>query len=246
MHRVCVFGTDSFAPLSFSGHIAAAQSGDAGRVVVIRSNQSSCRLEDSFQSGFFVLLDHSQSSLFVECNDVSSNGFVAGSFAKSSPFLTIEAAILTTVGTTPLGFLALPADPDDAEFRANGISDDGSLVVGMSTTDEVAGGREVVEAFIWASQTGMVGLGHINHLPGQQKSSVAYGVSSDGNYVVGKSTLLVGFEPTDSQAFIWTVNTGMNSLFGVAGESRNVARKVSDDGSVVVGQSGLRAVKWEY
>lgn len=92
-----------------------------------------------------------------------------------------------------LGFL--PGGMFDGS-TANGISADGSVVVGRSRNDE--------EAFRWTQATGMVGLGT---LPGGAFSSFALGVSADGSVVVGTTS-----GSNFGQAFRWTQATGMVGL----------------------------------
>ncbi|MDB9423458.1 PEP-CTERM sorting domain-containing protein [Microcystis aeruginosa CS-564/01] len=104
---------------------------------------------------------------------------------------------------------------------ANGISADGSVVVGVSNS---ANGDE---AFRWTQATGMVGLGT---LPGGAFASIAYGVSADGSVVVGTTN-----GSNFGQAFRWTQATGMVGLGELAGDNNSIAYGVSGDGSVVVG-----------
>src|SRR5437868_2653577 len=79
---------------------------------------------------------------------------------------------------------------------ANGVSADGSVVVGISESG--SGG----EAFRWTSGEGMVGLGYLSFLP-FGKNSFARGVSADGSVIVGDSS---------GQAFRWTSEDGMVGL----------------------------------
>ena len=95
-------------------------------------------------------------------------------------------------------------------------SDDGSVVVGYS--DSASGAN----AFRWTADEGMVNLGA---LPGRG-SSEAFGVSADGNVIVGTS----GYE-----AFYWTPDEGMTGLGDVPNGENSTAYAVSADGSVIVG-----------
>jgi probable HAF family extracellular repeat protein len=108
-----------------------------------------------------------------------------------------------------------------------GASSDGSVVIGAY------GVGASQQAFRWTPSSGMVGLGY---LPGTTGSS-AWGVSADGNVVVGNS----GY-----QTFRWTSSGGMVALPSSPGY--NQANGVSDDGSVVVGWSGTsldnQATRW--
>lgn len=87
----------------------------------------------------------------------------------------------------------------------------------------------------------MVGLGHLTG----GTSSEAYGVSSDGSVIVGRSGSTSG-----NQAFRWTSAGGMVGLGEFPGGTIFAeAQDVSSDGSVVVGQSnsaiGTEAFIWD-
>jgi len=109
---------------------------------------------------------------------------------------------------------------------ANGVSADGSVVVGTAVPGDFSGN----EAFRWTQATGMVGLGI--------RASEAYGVSADGSVVVGSSTGLF------TEAFAWTQETGMVGLGFLEGVFTSQALGISADGSVAVGTSGNEAVRW--
>ena len=112
----------------------------------------------------------------------------------------------------------------DFVSRANGVSSDGSVVVGFS---ESAFGPE---AFRWTLQGGMVGLGDLR---GGDFSSGAQAISADGLVVVGYGDGVGG-----SQAFRWTAETGMVGLGDLPGGNiGSNASGVSSDGSVIVGTS---------
>ncbi|TVR95113.1 MAG: hypothetical protein EA406_14580, partial [Rhodospirillales bacterium] len=115
--------------------------------------------------------------------------------------------------------------------RAFGVSADGSVVVGQSSS---ASGPE---AFRWTADGGMVGLGILEG----RNQSVARAVSADGSVVVGQSS----FNHWPSEAFRWTADGGMVGLGGgVEGGTYSSASGVSADGSVVVGSSGGEAFRW--
>lgn len=76
-------------------------------------------------------------------------------------------------------------------------------------------------------------------------SSVAYGVSADGQTVVG---VVINSATSIDTAFLWTPSTGMVSL-GTLGGRHSYAYDVSADGSVVVGSAynasnSVRAFRW--
>ena len=118
---------------------------------------------------------------------------------------------------------------------ANGVSDDGSTVVGNSYS---ASG---LEAFRWTSDDGMEGLGY---LTGEEGLSEALDVSDDGSVVVGRdnSDFDISY---DYKEFRWTSDGGMEDIGALAGGGfESVAFGVSDDGSTVVGVSNYEAFRW--
>lgn len=108
------------------------------------------------------------------------------------------------------GLGGLGSDPY-INSRANGISSDGSTVVGYSQS----------RAFRWTATGGMQDLGSL-----QDTGTEAWAVSADGSVVVGSS---------GRRAFRWTAGRGMQDLGGVV--ERYEAYSVSGSGNVAVGMS---------
>jgi probable HAF family extracellular repeat protein len=128
-------------------------------------------------------------------------------------------------------------------IRAWALSADGAVVVGGTLSASGA------EAFRWTSEAGMLGLGGL----AGGASSVAFGVSSDGEVVVGSGSSEVDVGAprpmSRNEAFRWTSEQGMVGLGDLGGGSfESVARGASADGSVIVGYSasptGLEAFRW--
>ncbi|MEJ2640908.1 MAG: hypothetical protein P8010_15160 [Desulfosarcinaceae bacterium] len=84
------------------------------------------------------------------------------------------------------------------------------------------------------------GLGDI---PNGFQESTAYGISADGQVVVGS-----GEGPYADEAFRWTLQGGIEGLGFLSGGDASTALAVSADGSVVVGYSttdnGREAFRW--
>jgi probable HAF family extracellular repeat protein len=124
-----------------------------------------------------------------------------------------------------LGFL-----PGGNYSQAQGVSADGSVVVGNSTY----GNGSNPEAFRWTSG-GMIGLGF---LPGGT-SSIASAANANGSVVVGWSTNASGI----MEAIRWTQFYGMQSIqqlltnagVNMTGWNLSNAYGVNADGSVIVG-----------
>ncbi|MBI5865903.1 MAG: PEP-CTERM sorting domain-containing protein [Planctomycetes bacterium] len=144
---------------------------------------------------------------------------------------------------------------------ANGVSADGSVVVGYGSSER----SQLIEAFRWTAETGLVPLGSVNpdHI-----YSVASGVSADGQVVAGSSYNGTGFRWTEADgmvpiggwstnayaisadgstivgthgangtmAYRWTAETGIVSLGRPAGFVDSYGVDVSGDGSIVVGR----------
>ena len=124
------------------------------------------------------------------------------------------------------------------QFRsaALGISDDGRVVVGWSSSQRSDGPGE---AFVWSEEVGMLGIGS---LEGGQFSSDARDVSSDGSVVIGASSSRLSGSDA-SEAFVWGEEIGMVGLgFLPGGFSDSEANAVSGDGEVVVGRSRVASL----
>jgi probable HAF family extracellular repeat protein len=124
---------------------------------------------------------------------------------------------------TGLGFL-----PGGAVSYGQGVSADGSVVVGYSNTASTTS-----QAFRWTSGGGMVGLGFLQG----GSASIAYGVSADGSVAVGWADVPSPQFGAVHQAFLWTAGGGMVNLGVLPGAFESDAFGVSADGSTVVGQS---------
>ncbi len=157
----------------------------------------------------------------------------------SLPLLALPLAAQAQSGITDLGTLG------GRSSAAYGVSADGSVVVGASSTAGNAAGQffPAVHAFRWtqASST-MTDLGTMGGT-----NSAASGVSADGSVVVGWADTVGN---AAHRAFRWTSGGGMVDL-GTLGGTFSSASGVSADGSVVVGGSAdtvgntaFRAFRW--
>jgi probable HAF family extracellular repeat protein len=106
------------------------------------------------------------------------------------------------------------------------VSSDGTVVVGTMLS----------RAYHWRLGGGIIDLGA---LPGDTLSE-AYGVSANGEFVVG-----VSYNGTPSEAFRWSQADGMIGLGEIPDTSGSRANASSGDGSVVVGLAPPLAFVWD-
>ena len=143
----------------------------------------------------------------------------------------LGASVIAAPVTAEISFQGL-GDLEGGYFNshADGVSADGSVVVGFSRSDSG------IEAFRWEDGV-MTGLGD---LEGGIFESWAWGVSADGSVVVGE-----GESDFGDEAFIWDSINGMRNLKDVfvndyaldlTGWTLLDARGISDDGLTFVGR----------
>jgi probable HAF family extracellular repeat protein len=116
---------------------------------------------------------------------------------------------------------------------AGGVSEDGSVVAGSSTT--------AASAFVPFRWTAGTGMSAVPVLPGDDTCYFAT-VSGDGKVVVGQSQDSAGTTPLHS--FAWTKHGGVTDLGTLAAGENTAALAVSRDGAVIVGYSGTVAFRW--
>jgi len=114
----------------------------------------------------------------------------------------------------------------DAAASLRGLSHDGTVAVGYGWLNAVPPNSDYAVAVKWTPGEGLT------QLEGGVPHSIAYGVSADGQTIVG-SIQDVGY-----QAFRWTQAEGMVGLGHLPGGSGiSDAYGTSADGSVIVGES---------
>jgi uncharacterized membrane protein len=130
--------------------------------------------------------------------------------------------------------------PNTALFpgsRAQGISADGTSIVGNTSSSAVPGGSE---AFRWRQATGMVGLGVSSGFT----SSGANAASGDGDRIVGVLRIIDFINPPVEAAAFYDETLGtyyplqpiLENLVGsLGGWQLETATGISDDGTVIVG-----------
>ncbi len=151
--------------------------------------------------------------------DISANGLVV--VGESGEHSAVSHAFRWTAATGMVDIASSTATPT----IANGVSADGSVVVGGSG----------FRAFRWTQATGQQSLGTLGG-----NSSEAFGVSDDGEIIVGTAKDANG----EKRPFRWTASTGMVAIGGTPSSSLTGAAAVSGDGSVIVGTFDGTPFRW--
>ena len=148
-------------------------------------------------------------------NGVSADGSVVVGFAGG--LVNVEAFRWTAA----TGMVRLGTVPGAEQSLAEAVSAAGTVVVGRTNT----------EGFRWTEAEGMMGLGDLGGTTLPYALSEAYGISADGNVIVGGAR----DSADQDQAFRWTTTGGMEGIGILPGETFNAAGDASADGSVIVG-----------
>jgi len=155
---------------------------------------------------------------------------VVGEGRYGADSLEVEAYHWTAgTGMVGLGFL-----PGGTYSTAEGLSADGSIVVGTSQSTE-----RHRQAFRWTESAGMEGLGGL--APGL--NSFAFNISADGSTIVGN-----GHTGVQGEAAYWTEGDGWVSIGKLPGgfDTGAFATDASTDGSVIVGNSSSTLVPFAF
>jgi len=129
---------------------------------------------------------------------------------------------------TAAGYEALPGVSGHAYVLANGASDNGTVIAGLSA--ETYSSRAT--AVVWEGTT-LTTLAHLNPTAGYFQASSAFGISGDGTVVVGSSSTATGA----THAVRW-VNKGNPQDLNGGNFLSSIAQRASRDGSVIVGYGG--------
>ena len=148
-------------------------------------------------------------------------------------------------------FIPLPDLPGGLNFSAAmAVTPYGHMAAGFagSTASAASNGFEATRWTISGNSATATALGD---LAGDGFDSLAEGISADGSIVVGRGHS-TNSGSSQTEALRWTSATGAQGLGDLPGlyfySFYSTAKDISDDGSVIVGQSdsnlGLRAAKW--
>ena len=164
--------------------------------------------------------------------DVSADGWVVvgGSDSIESTDGNMEAArwdlgVVSAIGDLPGG---------SVEGIAQAISDSGSVIAGYSISGDG------LEAFRWSQPDGLQGLGDLPTNPFSLISE-AMALSASGQYIAGYARGKSGYY----EAALWDEHQDISSMGRQSPDLYGTfANGVSNDGSVVVGESNGRAFIW--
>lgn len=178
---------------------------------------------------------------FGAAADVSDNGEVIVGNSDLQP--STRRAFVWTADQGVVDIGTLSNGPLD-EAIADAVSGDGEIVVGRSL---LANDNSSRRAFSWTQEAGMVSLGSLYGFEGY---SFARDISRDGRVIVGASGTTTAGISGDVNAVRW-VSGEIRDLGSLTeeGTANAVAYSVSDDGSVIVGESSVtsgvrRAFRW--
>jgi probable HAF family extracellular repeat protein len=114
------------------------------------------------------------------------------------------------------------------------VSRDGKVVAGDGRPTRDTDVRQ--QAFVWTQEAGFVFLD-----TSRVKRTFATAISRDGKVIIGDIVTNTDYQ---NQAFRWAQETGLVGIGYLAGASFSTAVGVSQDGKVVVGNSGTEAFRW--
>jgi uncharacterized membrane protein len=132
--------------------------------------------------------------------------------------------------SSPPMFMPFEALPGFGNSLPSAISADATTVVGVCTSFENP------QSFYWNNESGIVGLGWLPNSDGNS----AQAVSGDGSVIVG--AIRVFKEKGGDYQYLgyrWNQKEGMQIMPGFADATGGIARGVSGDGQVIVGNSGI-------
>lgn len=161
--------------------------------------------------------------------------------------LIITVSFITTIYAQESTFdsLGFIDDATGAFSQAEGVSEDGTVVTGMSYS-LINGSTAVAQAFRWENGV-MEGIGMVPTSPETTPWSYARSISADGSTIVGYSHTDESFE-MGWEAMRWTEDGGMQPLGDFSpSDYWSESTDVSADGNIVVGRSYMtgQAFRWE-
>ncbi len=230
-------GTTYTALNPFTGHsnaVATAASADGTLVVGFSIDMASYTQAVSWTGSSATLLDFNNNFLFSEATGVSADGTLIvgwgfnGTTAREE-FVFWENGFTYNYGNVVGGGLA---------SRATGVSSDGTIMVG--TLADNFGSPMAMSGFVYVRGVGSSLVQADANIAAFATANLSFtqltGVSGNGQIVVGFASS--GLNSGDEQAFKYDrVGSTYAALGSLGAGTWSIARAVSDDGSVIVGQS---------
>ena len=177
------------------------------------SRQIKCEIAIHACCTLLVLLSYARTSA---SEFIPLGGFLAYGLSDDGRIIAGQSEEEAALWTDEDGIVGIGYLRGDKNSRANGISGDGTVVVGQS------GLRSETEAFRWTTDSGMSGLGKTAN----GFATVAADATRDGNTIVGRTR-----DSSTFRAWYWTEAEGVIDMSKVLSS----AIDISADGRVVVG-----------
>ncbi len=213
-------GQGHILPLGGYGNGAARSMALDGTIVggVLEGMNEGSDEAGLWRDGQLTVLGHDPGGQAADANAISSDGHVVVGLASGTTYRTQAARWVDGV-LQPLG--DIPGS--NSLSKALAVNADGSVIVG-----EGAGNNR---AFRWMNGT-MEALPLIN--PQDILTSVPFDVSADGRRIVGAQNHFNFL----TDALLWEDGVPRN-LGYLPGANRSIAEAISDDGSLIFGESGV-------
>ena len=230
----------TLSPLAgHSNAIAFAASANGSLIVGLSIDGSSNNQAVSWSGTTATALDNTASFLFSEATGVSSTGATIVGWGFSGTTFEEEAFYHRSGSINNLSSLF-----SGLASKAMGVSADGNTIVG-SIADNFSV-PAAVSGFVYVVGTGTT-LVDATVVPAFNTAGLNFtqltAISGNGAIAIGNaSSSLI---PVDSQAFKYTLAGASFVALGTLGGNWSKARAISNDGSVIVGESDYQAFKYQ-
>ncbi len=234
----------TLSPLS--GHanaIALAASANGSLIVGFSIDSNSLNQAVSWSGTTATALDTNNTFALSEATGISANGgtIVGWGFSNTlglEEAFYVQGGFRTDLGSTVFNGFA---------SKATGVSADGTIMVGTVADSFLQPYTSMVSGFIYT-------IGGVQ-TPVQADANIAAFSNAGLNYtqltaISGNGAVAVGYASSsfslgDEQAFKYTVSGASYVALGTLGGNWSKAHAISDDGSVIVGESDYQAFKYQ-
>jgi len=230
----------TLSPLAgHSNAIALAASANGSLIVGFSIDGSSYNQAVSWTGTTATALDNTASFLFSEATGISSTGATIVGWGFSGTSFKEEAFYHRAGSINNIGVLF-----GSNASKAMGVSADGNTIVGSAADNFVT--PTMVSGFIYTIG-GTSTLVDATVVPAFNTAGLSFtqltAISGNGAIAIGyaSSSLSLG----DEQAFKYTVSGASYVALGTLGGNWSKAHAISNDGSVIVGESDYQAFKYQ-